>query len=52
VTHKLALELGFAAGFTIGTKPSDVANYLLEQMIDRKDRGLIDDAKKPASGKK
>lgn len=35
VTHQLALELGFDAGFTIGTKPSDVANFLLEQMIER-----------------
>ncbi len=36
VTHQLALELGFDAGFTIGTKPSDVANFLLEKMLDRK----------------
>ncbi len=39
VTHKLALELGFDAGFSIGTKPSDVSNYLLEKMIERKDKG-------------
>ncbi len=51
VTHKLALELGFHAGFTIGTKPSDVANYLLEQMIERKDKGLVEEVKKaPAEG--
>lgn len=37
VTHKLALELGFDAGFTIGTRPSDVANYLLERMIAKLD---------------
>lgn len=36
VTHKLALELGFDAGFTIGTRPSDVANFLLEKMLERK----------------
>ena len=35
VTHQLCLELGFDAGFTIGTKPSDVANFLLEQMLKR-----------------
>lgn len=35
VTHKLAVELGFDAGFTIGTRPSDVANFLLEQMLAR-----------------
>ena len=39
VTHKLALELGFDAGFTIGARPSDVANFLLEKMMERKDRG-------------
>lgn len=36
VTHKMALELGFDAGFTIGTRPSDVANFLLERMCERK----------------
>jgi beta-lysine 5,6-aminomutase beta subunit len=41
VTHKLALELGFDAGFTIGCRPSDVANYLLEKMIERKDQGKV-----------
>jgi beta-lysine 5,6-aminomutase beta subunit len=39
VTHKLALELGYDAGFTIGARPSDVANFLLEKMLERKDRG-------------
>ena len=28
IDHKLALELGFDAGFGPGTKPSDVANYV------------------------
>lgn len=36
VTHKLALELGFDAGFTIGTRPSDVANYLYEKLLEKK----------------
>jgi len=39
VTHKLALELGFDAGFTIGAKPSDVANFILEKMLERMKRG-------------
>lgn len=38
VTHKLAVELGYDAGFTIGSRPSDVANFLLEKMLERKDR--------------
>ncbi len=38
VTHQLALELGFDAGFTIGTRPSDVANFLLEQMLKRQEK--------------
>jgi len=39
VTHQLALELGFDAGFTIGTKPSDVANFILEKMLEKKKDG-------------
>jgi beta-lysine 5,6-aminomutase beta subunit len=30
VDHQLALELGFDAGFGPGTKPSEVASYLVE----------------------
>ena len=33
IDHKLALELGFDAGFGPGTKPSDVANYLVERVL-------------------
>jgi beta-lysine 5,6-aminomutase beta subunit len=32
VDHQLALELGFDAGFGPGTKPSDVAAYLVERI--------------------
>ena len=32
IDHKLALELGFDAGFGPGTKPSDVANYLVARL--------------------
>jgi beta-lysine 5,6-aminomutase beta subunit len=35
VDHKLALELGFDAGFGPGTKPSDVANYVVEHLIQK-----------------
>jgi beta-lysine 5,6-aminomutase beta subunit len=32
IDHKLALELGFDAGFGPGTKPNDVANYLVQRL--------------------
>jgi beta-lysine 5,6-aminomutase beta subunit len=32
VDHAMALELGFDAGFGPGTKPADVASYLVERM--------------------
>jgi beta-lysine 5,6-aminomutase beta subunit len=35
VDHKLALELGFDAGFGPGTKPSDVANFVAHQVMQR-----------------
>lgn len=35
VDHKLALELGFDAGFGAGTKPSDVANYITHQVLKK-----------------
>ncbi|MBS2030397.1 MAG: cobalamin-dependent protein [Deltaproteobacteria bacterium] len=35
VDHKLALELGFDAGFGPGTKPSEVANYIVEHLIQK-----------------
>jgi len=36
VTHPLALECGFDAGFGVGTKPSDVASYIVEEFLKRK----------------
>jgi len=39
VTHKLAIELGYDAGFTIGARPSDVANFILEKMLARGEGG-------------
>lgn len=35
VDHKLALELGFDAGFGPGTKPSDVANFITHQVLKK-----------------
>ena len=35
VDHKLALELGFDAGFGPGTKPSDVANFIIHALLKR-----------------
>ena len=35
VTHPLALECGFDAGFGVGTKPSDVASYIVEEFNKR-----------------
>jgi beta-lysine 5,6-aminomutase beta subunit len=32
IDHKLAIELGFDAGFGSGTKPSDVASYLVQRL--------------------
>jgi beta-lysine 5,6-aminomutase beta subunit len=32
IDHKLAVELGFDAGFGPGTKPGDVASYLVERL--------------------
>jgi len=35
VDHKLAIELGFDAGFGPGTKPSNVANFVVHQVMQR-----------------
>ena len=35
VTHPMALETGFDAGFGVGTKPSDVASYILDEFLRR-----------------
>jgi beta-lysine 5,6-aminomutase beta subunit len=40
IDHKLALELGFDAGFGPGTKPSDVASYLVEQLCGEPAKAL------------
>lgn len=35
VTHPLALECGFDAGFGTGSKPSEVASYIVEEYLRR-----------------
>jgi beta-lysine 5,6-aminomutase beta subunit len=35
IDHRLALELGFDAGFGPGTRPSDVANYIAARVLER-----------------
>jgi beta-lysine 5,6-aminomutase beta subunit len=37
VTHPMALECGFDAGFGAGTKPSEVASYIVEEILRRKE---------------
>jgi beta-lysine 5,6-aminomutase beta subunit len=36
IDHKLARELGFDAGFGPGTKPSQVASYIVDTLLKRK----------------
>lgn len=35
ITHELAVELGYDAGFGAGTMPSDVASYIASEMVKR-----------------
>jgi len=42
VTHPMALECGFDAGFGVGTKPSDVASYFVEEYLRRQGVSLED----------
>jgi beta-lysine 5,6-aminomutase beta subunit len=53
VTHPLALECGFDAGFGVGTRPSDVASYIVEEFLKRREKsGAGPKKKKPALRKK
>jgi beta-lysine 5,6-aminomutase beta subunit len=53
VTHPMALECGFDAGFGVGTKPSDVVSYVVEEYLKRNKPealaalGLAPEPKKP-----
>jgi beta-lysine 5,6-aminomutase beta subunit len=35
IDHRLALELGYDAGFGAGTRPSDVANFVVAEVLRR-----------------
>ena len=35
ITHPMALECGLEAGFGVGTKPSDVASYIVDEYLRR-----------------
>ena len=39
IDHRLALELGYDAGFGPGTKPSDVANFVVGEVLRRMGKG-------------
>jgi beta-lysine 5,6-aminomutase beta subunit len=41
IDHRLALELGYDAGFGAGTKPSDVANYIAGEVLRRAGKELL-----------
>ncbi len=36
VTHPMALEYGFSAGFGPGTKPSEVASFIVDELLRRR----------------
>ncbi len=46
VTHPMALECGFDAGFGVGTKPSDVASYIVDEVLKRRNPKSKKKAKK------
>jgi beta-lysine 5,6-aminomutase beta subunit len=51
VTHRLAVELGFDAGFGRGAVPSEVASYLAQERIKRDERERVEKAS-PKSAQK
>lgn len=52
VTHPLALECDFDAGFGVGTKPSEVASYIVDEYLRRHANKVEPKAPKPAAGKR
>jgi beta-lysine 5,6-aminomutase beta subunit len=51
VTHPMALECGFDAGFSVGTKPSDVASYVVEEFLRRQNEKESRKSKKRGGSK-
>ena len=41
IDHKLALELGYDAGFGPGTKPGDVASFLVEKLCGDAEKAVL-----------
>lgn len=41
ITHELAIELGFDAGFGVGTFPEDVATFIVQMILKKKDEKRI-----------
>jgi len=39
IDHRLALELGYDAGFGPGTRPSEVANFIVARVLERLGKG-------------
>ena len=37
ITHELAIELGYDAGFGAGSYSTDVASYIVQEMTKRKE---------------
>ena len=52
VTHPLALECGFDAGFGVGTKPSEVASYIIDEYLKKASPAAAKPVKKPVAKKK
>jgi beta-lysine 5,6-aminomutase beta subunit len=42
IDHRLAIELGYDAGFGPGTKPSDVANYVAGRVLEKAGKTLTE----------
>lgn len=52
VTHPMALECGFDAGFGVGTKPSDVASYIVDEFLRRNSKSKKTASAKASNGKR
>lgn len=52
VTHPMALECGFDAGFGVGAKPSEVASYLVDEFIRKSQQNISKSGKKKPKLKK